>query len=157
MESEKEFLKEDNLSISVTGSPLMDEMFEVMYQLANQLIQQICDHVIENLNSAITPDILLQDTSDYPDDFSTFDVLSIEFQIYGFNEINPFLEGCIEQTIESIYKRLSDSERFVLDYSFTDDSAEETDFRFVLQKIKNAFVQRLNDNYSSEKIENYLL
>ena len=28
MESEKEFLEEDNLSISATDSPLMDEMFE---------------------------------------------------------------------------------------------------------------------------------
>jgi hypothetical protein len=94
-------------------------------------------------------------TDDYPNNFTFYDILSIELQDRSYNQINPFLEDFIVSTLENEYDKVKGIEKLVLEYSECSEDSE-CDIEKVKRNIYEQFHSMLNEHYTIKKIQNYI-
>lgn len=95
----------------------------------------------------------------YPRNFNFFDILSIQIQNYGYDEINPYLRDAIEDVIEYEMDLLPSPDKLALEYSVIKFDRNEVccDKEELIQRLFNYFHNMLNDHWSnSKKIQRYL-
>ena len=120
---------------------------------ANDIILRICKKAIRVMNQQEAT--LAGSTDDYPNNFTFYDILSIELQDRSYNEINPFLEDFIVSTLENEYDKVKGIEKLVLEYSECTENSE-CDINKVKRNIYEQFHTMLNEHYSIKKIQNYI-
>lgn len=121
--------------------------------LSEDIITRLCKRVIKQLNKKLPDPIGL--TDDYPASFNFYDILSIEIQSAYYEEINPYLRNCIEDSLEVEYEKLPDIERFIVDHSECSENLE-CDHEAIEMKIFNTFHELLNVHYNTKKIQDYI-
>lgn len=132
---------------------LLDEMIRECDEMSKSIIRRLCQRAIRTFNKMERKWMVNIFTDDYPASFTFFDKLSIELQTKTYDEISPFLEDYVYDTLEDEYQRLSREEQFIIDHSeyYEMGSGE------ILKKIYAEFNNLYNEHISLKKIENYLL
>ena len=120
---------------------------------AKDIILRICKKAIKVMNQQKAT--LAGSTDDYPNGFTFFDILSIELQDRCYDEINPFLEDFVMNTLENEYDKIKGIEKLVLEYSECTENSE-CDIDKVKRNIHERFHTILNQHYSIKKIQNYI-
>lgn len=117
---------------------------------ANSIITRICKRAIRKMNSWN----IKIGTDDYPVSFHFFDILSIEWQSKGYDEISPHLQDAVEGALDTEYEKLSPKERFFVDYSrcYSDNGYDPIS---VQQLIYNRFQELLNEHWRTKKISKF--
>lgn len=123
------------------------------HSMAEGIITRLCKRAIREMNQLEAT--MAGSTDDYPKDFKFIDILSIELQDKVEEEINPFLEDYIWNTLDAERNRLSPEESFILeqaylDYQYNVDDAEVT------SQIRSRFHELLNEHYELKKIQKFI-
>lgn len=123
------------------------------HSMAESIITRLCKRAIREMNQLEAT--MAGSTDDYPKDFKFIDILSIELQDKVEEEINPFLEDYIWNTLDAERNRLSPEESFILeqaylDYQYNVDDAEVT------SQIRSRFHELLNEHYELKKIQKFI-
>ena len=130
----------------------LKEIINECDEMSKDIIRRLCERAIRTFNRMEKKWMVNIFADDYPSNFTFFDKLSIELQTKTYDEISPFLEDYIYDTLENEYEHLSREERFFVDHSdyFEIDSNE------IQKKIYKEFCNLYNEHISIKKIENYL-
>jgi hypothetical protein len=120
---------------------------------AKSIILRICKNAIKVINKQEAK--LAGSTDDYPTNFNFFDILSVELQDRSYDEINPYLEDFVENTLDVEYDKISGIEKLVLEYSECSERSE-CDIEKVKSNIYSQFHIMMNEHYCLRKIQNYI-
>ena len=130
----------------------LSEIINECDEMSKDIIRRLCERAIRTFNRMEKKWMINIFADEYPSNFTFFDKLSIELQTKTYDEISPFLEDYIFDTLENEYERLSREDRFIVDHSdYFDPYSNE-----VIDKIHREFNKLYNDHLSLKKIENYL-
>jgi hypothetical protein len=149
-----------------TAGDFIDEFVQDCDYASRDIITKVCKRAIRRMNNWHEDasirgykikwegkDGLLD--GEFPLSFTFFDILSIQIQTYGYDEINPFLRDGIEDVLEYEFNKLPEPERIVVNYSEYPENYE-IDNRRILDKIFDCFHVMLNDHWAgTEKIRRY--
>lgn len=150
----------------------IEDLGDRCYHMADEIKTRICRKAIRTMNNWKDDmtiegytvhwkgkDIFCDD--DYPNDFSFFDILSIQIQSHSYEEINPYLEESIDAVLANELTKVIPSERLVLDYSLlheVDDYEDVHDESKLIGTLFSRFHEMLNEHWStSKKIEDWSL
>lgn len=129
---------------------LIKEIQDQCKYFAKDIVTRLCKRAIRKMNSWN-----IQIGSDnYPASFNFFDILSIEHQSKCYDEISPYLQKTIEETLDNEYDNLLPQERFFIDYSqcYYDNGYDPLSIQ---QLIYNCFDELLNEHWQTKKISNF--
>lgn len=133
---------------------LLEEIQEQCSLFSYELITLVCKRAIRTINTWKAHALPYAD--DFPNTFTTFDILSVLFQSMGFEEISPRLYDAIEGTLSSAYESLSAQEKFFIQYSECYINKECLSPNDIDKKLYDRFVDMLNEHwYNSKKIQNF--
>lgn len=122
-------------------------------QLSDEIITRLCKRAIKNMNKIEAT--TAGSTDDYPVNFKFFDILCIELQSKYYDEINPFLEDFVEDSLMYEYEKLPSTERLIVDYSDYSDYYEY-DPSIARNAILSKFNELWNEHYSTQKIQKFI-
>lgn len=123
-------------------------------EMSRKILEQLCKRAIKKMNKLES--YLAGSKDDYPPGFTFFDILSLELETRTYDEINPYLQEYVEDTLFQEYEDLPRMERFVLDHSES-WAMIDSDDEPVKKKIFDAFNRIRIEHLSLKKIENYQL
>lgn len=133
----------------------MDFVYEIERdcdELSRDIVSRLCKRAIKQMNKVNS--YLAGSTDDYPTSFTFFDILSIELQTKCYDEINPFLQDFVENTLDKEYDNLPPLERFILDHSKCAENLG-CDIEAVQTKIYEIFHEMLNEHWKTKKIQKF--
>ena len=94
---------------------LLQEIQEQCSLFADELMTLVCKRAIRVINT--WPTNVISGADDYPNRFSTYDILCCEHQSKNWNEMNPLLEDSVIGTLSKAYGSLSPKDKFFVEYS----------------------------------------
>lgn len=130
----------------------LDEIIRECDEMSKDIIRRICERAIRTFNKMEKNCLINVFADDYPSNFTFYDKLSIELQTKTYDEISPYLEDYVFDTLENEYERLSREERFIVDHSEYFETGPDE----VMKKIYSEFCNLYNEHISLKKIEDYL-
>ena len=128
---------------------LLHEIQDQCSHFSDESITLVVKRTIRIINS--WPVFVLPNADDYPNTFTTFDILSCECQSKSWEEISPFLEDAIERSIASAYDSLSQKEKFFIEYSECFYNTRPLDSSEIDKLLRSRFVELLNEHWSNSK------
>lgn len=123
-------------------------------EMSRKILEQLCKRAIKKMNKLES--YLAGSTDDYPSGFTFFDILSLELETRTYDEINPYLQDYVEDTLFQEYEDLPRMERFIIDHSES-WAMIDSDYDAIKKKIYESFNNLRMQHLSLKKIENYQL
>ncbi len=127
----------------------LEKIQEQCSNFADELFTLVCKRAMRTINTWMAH--VLPNADEYPNTFTTFDILSVQFQSMGFDEIAPYLHDAIDGALSTAYESLSKQEKFFIEYSECYISMRTLTLEEVDKKIYDRFVDLLNDHWSNSK------
>lgn len=144
----------NNFLRNETEIELLEEIQKQCSHFAQEVLTLVCKRAMRTINTWMVH--VLPNADDYPNTFTTFDILSVLFQSMGFAEIAPYLEDAIDGALSSAYDSLSAQEKFFIAYSDCNVYMRSLTIEEIDKIIYDRFVDMLNDHWSnSKKIQNF--
>lgn len=142
-----------------------EDMFSEEENLLHE-IQDQCSHIADELltlaakriNRTINtwPVFVIPCADDYPNKFTTYDILCCEYQSKTWAEISPLLENAIDGALSKAYESLTKQEKFFIEYSECYYNSRALDSDEICKLIYERFIQLINEHWSeSRKIQDF--
>lgn len=133
---------------------LLQEIQDQCSHFAEELIELVCKRIKKIINS--WPAYVIPGADDYPNKFTTFDILCCEHQTKYWHEISPFLEDAIEGAISKAYDSLSSKDKFFIEYSECYYKTQFLESSEIDNLLRSRFVELMNKHWSeSRKIQDF--
>lgn len=131
---------------------LLQEIQDQCSYFADELITLSVKRVARIINT--WPVYVIPSADDYPNRFTTFDILCCEYQSKSLDEISPLLENAIDSAFSKAYNSLSPKDKFFIEYSVCYDGIRSLDSMEIENLIRERFVKLINEHWGeSRKIQ----
>lgn len=128
---------------------LLQEIQDQCSYFANELITLSAKRVARTINT--WPVSVIPGADDYPNSFTTFDILCCEYQSKSLDEISPWLENALDEAISKAYNSLSAKDKFFIEYSECCYGICSLDCMEIDNLIRNRFVKLINEHWAESR------
>lgn len=133
---------------------LLHEIQDQCSQFADELITLAAKRINRTINT--WPVFVLPCADDYPNKFTTYDILCCEHQTKTWDEISPLLTNALDGALSKACDSLTPKERFFIEYSECYYNSRALDSDEISKLIYNRFVELLNEHWcESRKIQEF--
>lgn len=126
---------------------------ETCQLFSKQIIDKVCKKSTRSVNKLTAA--FIDPMEKYPATFRVFDILSVEFQHHGLDEMDFFVEPAVEKILWQDYENLSLEDKFFVTHrectvkEFLDDNE-------IFALLRNRFNELLNEHWvNTKRIQNF--
>ena len=145
-------MEQDNKDFLNNDFREYEAMLDECTDIAEDVLQVVAKRVIRSLNKQEKEGKLNVFQGTYPSNFTFFDKLAYEMESKTYIEIDPLLEGIIEQTMWDEYNKLSRKDKFFIDYCLSYPDTDD-----IIIKIDRVFQELRLNQVSLKKIDNFIM
>lgn len=130
----------------------LQEIEDTCREIAKDVINKVCNRASRSVNKLTAA--LVDPYEKYPSTFRVFDILSVEFQTKGLNDMGLYIANGVEKILWQEYEKLPYEDKFFVIHSectidYLDDSQ-------IYKLIYDRFCELLNEHWvNTKKIQNF--